>query len=169
MTCCGRSCVERQFIMSTTPKRKTSPFRDSINHKKPTRTPPELKARKRPEITMLISFRSKKNIPARVLHDSGCTTSIASERWIEELNVPFVTHKEQKEIQNFAGDIVEDCGWCYPFPITCQHGDHYSKETFEIGPMEDSCDLILPYWWIVKHKARGFANGGKISFESEEC
>jgi hypothetical protein len=118
---------------------------------------------------MIISFRGKKNIPARVLLDSGCTTPIASEKWIKEHNVPFVTHKEQKEIQNFAGHIVEDCGWCYTFPITSQHGDQYSKETFEIGPMEDSCDQMPPYWWIVKHKARIFAQRGKINFECEEC
>jgi hypothetical protein len=72
-------------------------------------------------------------------------------------------------MQNFAGDTVENCSWCYTFPITCQHGDHFSKETFEIGPMEDSCDLMLPYWWIFKHKSQGFADGGKITFESEEC
>jgi hypothetical protein len=64
---------------------------------------------------------------------------------------------------------VDDCGGCYTFPITCQHGDHYSKETFKIGLVEVSCDLMLPYWWIVTHKAKGFAVGGKISFESEEC
>jgi hypothetical protein len=34
--------------------------------------------------------------------------------------------------------------------------------------MEDSCDLILSYWWIIEHKAKGFADGGKISFESKE-
>jgi len=28
---------------------------------------------------------------------------------------------------------------------------------------------MLPYWWIVKHKAKGFTDGGKISFESTEC
>jgi hypothetical protein len=118
---------------------------------------------------VLISFRGKKNIPARVLLDSGCTTPIASEKWIEEHNVQFVTRKELKNIRNFAGDTVENYGWCYTFPITGQHGDHYSKETFEIGCMEDSYDVMLPYWWIVKYKARGFTDGGKISFESEEC
>jgi len=35
--------------------------------------------------------------------------------------------------------------------------------------MDDSCDLMLPYWWIVKHKAMGFTDGGIISFESKEC
>jgi len=68
-----------------------------------------------------------------------------------------------------AGDTVEDCGWWCTFPITCRHGDHYSKETFEIGAMEYSCNLMLPYWRIIKHKAKGFAAGGIICFESEEC
>jgi len=35
--------------------------------------------------------------------------------------------------------------------------------------MEDACDLMLPYWWIVKHKAKEFAEGRKISFENEQC
>jgi len=35
--------------------------------------------------------------------------------------------------------------------------------------MEDSCDLMLPYWWIVEPKGRGFEDGGRISFESKEC
>jgi len=103
------------------------------------------------------------------LLDSGCTTPIASEKWVEEHKIAFVACEEQKEIENFAGDTVENCGWCYTFPITCQHGNYYSKETFDISPMEDSCDLMLPFWWIVQHTAREFADGEKISFESEEC
>jgi hypothetical protein len=87
-----------------------------------------------------------------VLLDSGCTTRIVSEKWIEEHNVPFVTSKEQKEIQNFAGGTVEDCGWFFTFTITCHHGDHYSKETFEIGPKEDFRDLMVSNWWIVNIK-----------------
>jgi len=120
-------------------------------------------------VELLISFRGKKNIPARVLLDSGYNAPFASENWIKENNVPFVTLRELKDIQDFPGETVENCGWCYTFLITCQHGDHYSKETFEIGSMEDSCDLMLPYWWIVKHKAKGLADGGIISFESEQC
>jgi hypothetical protein len=116
-----------------------------------------------------ILFRGKTNIPARVLLYSGCTTPIISEKWIEEHDVPFVTRKGQKEIQNFTGETVQDCGWFYTFPMTCKHGDHYSKETFKIGPVEAICDLMLPYLWIVKHEAKGFADGGNISFESEEC
>jgi len=28
---------------------------------------------------------------------------------------------------------------------------------------------MLPYWCIAKHKAKGLADGGIVSFESEEC
>jgi hypothetical protein len=34
--------------------------------------------------------------------------------------------------------------------------------------MENSWNLEVPYWWIVKHKVKGFAEGGKIRFEREE-
>jgi hypothetical protein len=43
------------------------------------------------------------------------------------------------------------------------------KEPFEIGPMEDSCDIMLPYRWIGKYQVKVFAEGGNNSFESEEC
>ena len=145
-TSCGQSSVERQLIMSTSTQRKASPTSDSITPEELKQAPPEPRSSKSPQINMLILFRGRKDIPARVLHNSGCATPIASEKWIEEHNVPFLTHPEQKEIQNFAGDTVEDCRWCYSFPITCQHGDHYSKETFEIGLMEDSGNLMLSYW-----------------------
>ena len=168
-TRCGRSCIERQFNLSTTCKWNASPSSISIDYKILQQAPPEPKSGKRPQIRMLISYPGKKNIAARVVLDSWCTTPVASEKWIEQHIVQFVTRKKQKEIQNFARETVEDCSWCYTFSITCQHEDHYSKETFEIGPMEDSYDLMLPYWWMVKYEPKGFADEGKISFESEEC
>jgi len=49
------------------------------------------------------------NILARLPLDRGRTSPIASEKWIEEYNVPFVSGKEQMEILNFAGNTVEYC------------------------------------------------------------
>jgi len=96
--------------MSTSQNQKASPYSNSITLKKLKQAAPEPKSGRRPEMKMLISFGDKKNIPARVLLNSGCTTPIASEKWTEDHNVPFATSKEQNEIQNFAGDTVEDCG-----------------------------------------------------------
>jgi hypothetical protein len=146
MSRCGWSLVERQFIMSTSQNRTTSPSNNSCNDTRSIQAPPEPESGNRSEIIMLISCQWKKNIPARVLLISGCTTPIASQKWIEEHHVPFVTHKKQKAIHNCAGNTVEDCRWCYTYPNTCQQSDHYCNKTFEIGPMEDFYDLMLPCW-----------------------
>jgi len=161
----SRNAVHHEYLT----KMNGSAFQ-RFNHPKGSKqAPPEPKSRMGPEMMMLISIRGKKNIPARVLLDSGYATPIASQKQIEEHNVPFVSRNEQEEIQNFAEDTVDDCGWCYTFPITCQHGNHSSKETFKIGRMEESRNVMLQYWWIITHKAKGFADGGKFSFESAEC
>lgn len=109
-------------------------------------SPAEDMSDKGPQRKMLISVRGRKNIAARVLLGSGCTTPIASENWIDEHNVSYVTSTEQKAIQDFPRNTVEDCGRCFTFPITCQHGEHSSKDTFKIDLMEDSCDVRLPSW-----------------------
>jgi hypothetical protein len=57
--------------MGTSRKRKASPSGDLINRTQPKQAPLEPKIGKRPEIVMLISLRGSKNIPARVLLDSG--------------------------------------------------------------------------------------------------
>jgi hypothetical protein len=60
---------------------------------------------------------------------------------------------EPKIVENFNGQRIEGADWQNSFPITLQYESHYTKETFEIDPMHDSSDVILPYWWIVKHGA----------------
>jgi hypothetical protein len=54
-------------------------------------------------------------------------------------------------VDNLNQESVEDAGWQYTFPITLWYESHYTKESFEIGLMEDLSDIMLPYWWIVKH------------------
>jgi hypothetical protein len=73
--------------MSTSQNQKASPSSDSLNRKISKQAPPKPMTGKRPEITMLISFRGKKNIPTKGHLDSGCSTPIAKEKLIEEHNV----------------------------------------------------------------------------------
>jgi len=75
MTRCGQSFGKTQFTISTLHKRKVLPSSDSIKILK--QTPPEPKSGKRAEIVMIIWFRGKKDILARMLLDSRCTTPIA--------------------------------------------------------------------------------------------
>ncbi|KAF8534497.1 hypothetical protein BDD12DRAFT_643133, partial [Trichophaea hybrida] len=62
-------------------------------------------------------------------------------------------------------------GGQYTFPVTLWYESHYTKETFEIGPMEDSSDIMLPYWWMVKYGALSGVTeeNNKLQFTSKHC
>jgi hypothetical protein len=49
-------------------------------------------------------------------------------------------------VENFNGKRVQEAGWTYTFSVTLQYESHYSKEIIEIGQIEDSSDIVLPYW-----------------------
>ena len=82
-----------------------------------------------------------------------------------------VTRTESKIVKTFNGESVEGAGWQYTFPITLQYESHYTKETFEIGPIEDSSDIMLPYWWIIKYGALSgiTKENDKLQFTSKHC
>src|ERR1700731_1136524 len=125
----------------------------------------------RPTVRMFESFRDKKNVPVRVLLDTGCDTPMMSKQWADSHGVPLVTRTEPKIVENFNGERVEGAGWQYTFPVTVRYESHYTKETFKIGPMEDSSDIMLPYWWIVKHGALSGVTeeNNKLQFMSKHC
>ena len=68
-----------------------------------------------------------------------------------------------KIVKNLNGKRVEGAGWQYTFPVTLQYESHYTKETFKIDPIENSSDIILPYWWIIKHGALSGAKLEKVT------
>ena len=111
-------------------KRKAAASAPQSVPKKPKQQlPPEPKTGSRPTIRMFASFRDKKNIPVRVLLDTGCDTPMMSKQWADSHGVPLVTRTEPKIVENFNGERVEGAGWHYPFPVTLRYKSHYTKET----------------------------------------
>ncbi|KAF8241181.1 hypothetical protein K440DRAFT_575307 [Wilcoxina mikolae CBS 423.85] len=120
---------------------------------------------------MFALFKEKKNIVVRVHLDTGCDTPMMSKQWAETNGVPLVTRTEPNSVENFNSEIVEGAGLQYTFPVTLLYDNHYTQAIFEIGPMESATDIMLPYWWIVKHGAlRGITEeGDKLQFTSKHC
>jgi hypothetical protein len=112
-TCCDQSCVERQFtivVKQKNRKRKAVANTPSPEPKKSKQIPPEPKTGSRPTIDMFASFRDKKNIPVRVLLDTGCDTSMISKQWADSHGVLLVTQMEPKIVENFNRKRVEGVG-----------------------------------------------------------
>jgi len=63
--------------------------------------------------------------------------------------------EEKVGLRNFAGELFKGAGEAYSVPLLLRHKQHYTKEVFEIAPLEPGVDLFLPFWWIVKHALQG--------------
>jgi len=57
----------------------------------------------------------------------------------------------------------------YTEPLLLQHRMHYSREVFEVAPLEPGVDLFLPFWWIAKHPPQGAWDSEELRFSSHNC
>jgi transposase InsO family protein len=67
---------------------------------------------------------------------------------------------------------VEGAGEFYTAPIELQHKRHFTAEAFEVAPTSHDFDVILPFWWIIRHPPTGFTdsqNWRNMAFTSEGC
>jgi hypothetical protein len=62
-----------------------------------------------------------------------------------------VERAEPKIVENFVGKIEPEIGLAYTYPVRLQQRNHFSVESFEIGPTDSECDPILLFWRIPKH------------------
>jgi hypothetical protein len=92
----------------------------------------------------------------RVLGDTGSTVPIISEAFCAQKGIAFIERDHPKEIRNFNNEVVKGAGKYYTLPLLLQHRSHFTNDSFEVAPLDEDCDVILPYWWLAKHQPMGF-------------
>jgi hypothetical protein len=122
----------------------------------------------RPTVVMYLSGDDGKEIPVRTLVDTGVSCFTVSDRIVNKYNIPTVRRKKPVQVTNFEGVSVSSAGEEYTFPLLLRHKEHYDKQTFEVSPMEPSCDVVLPWWYLTKHKPSGLWES-ELEFNSEYC
>jgi len=168
----GHTPHNRVSILTVgTSKRKAESLGDEEPEAKRSRpdTPQPPKVGRRPILEFEVSVNGVNNfLKARVLPDTGSNTFIMSDRFAS--NVPKVQRDVPIPVSDFAGNIVPGIGQAFTVPVLLKYQEHYTKESFEIGPLDDELDLVLPYWWTVKHKPSGFLDGPeKVKFDNPRC
>jgi hypothetical protein len=123
----------------------------------------------RPIITSTLLLPNGIEVPVKVLLDWGSTVPVLSASVARKYSVPTWTREIPENIQSFAGDIVAEAGKEYSYPVVLQHQDHFTKDSYEIAPTGTDCDIILPWWWISKHRPRNQYSLEDIEFTSEYC
>jgi hypothetical protein len=153
------------FSCSIVGKRKAETL-ESPAKRVDVRPPPPISGG-RPLFTFDVHVGSKV-FKAATMPDSGATVCMANVNFINHYSVPKVKRDRPIRVHDFAGRIVPGVGAAFTFPLTINHGNHWSRESFEIGPLEDGIDLILPFWWLCKHKPAGFFEG-QLRFDDAYC
>ena len=98
----------------------------------------------RPIITMLLHLDRKKH-QIRVLLDTGCSIALLNSQTVEKLDITKKEYRRAHSIESYTGESVQGAGQFYTEPTLLQHRKHYSKEKFEISPMETDIDAFLPF------------------------
>jgi len=117
----------------------------------------------------MIHWKDKNSCRVCVLLDTGCSTPLISKQLIEKLSLPCLPYEQKIALRNFTGELVPGAGQEYTSPVILQHRQHYTREVFEVAPLEPEVDIFLPFWWIVQHLPQGAWDSGELRFNTPNC
>jgi hypothetical protein len=111
----------------------------------------------RPITTMIIEWadHGSHRLTVRTLLDTGCTTLLLSQACADRFHIPQIKRESKLKLHHFAGELIEGAGKAYSAPLPLRYRKHYTREVFEIAPLEPGVDVFLPFWWIAKHAPQG--------------
>ena len=107
--------------------------------------------------------------PIKVLLDTGCSIALINQKTVDKWGIQKKEHRKARTIESFTGATVSGAGQYYTKPLRLQHRKHFSREVFEISPMEEEIDVFLPFKWIEQHPPQGAWESKEIRFNSTGC
>src|ERR1700712_2354959 len=127
---------------------------------------------KRPIVPMKLSWiTSDSDVPVRVLLDPGANVPIISDDLVWRKRIPIVVRETPQKINNFTGEDDDTSGLAYTFSLILSCGQHYVQQSFEVSPLQDDHDIILPWWWSLKPPTAYLMTGKSedLVFNSHSC
>jgi len=97
--------------------------------------------------------RKKHQVKAQL--NTQCSVALINDKTTERLRLKKEKHRQVRRIENYTGERVAAAGRYYMKPLLLQHQRHYSKESFEVSPMDPEIDIFLPFSWIQEHPPQG--------------
>ena len=114
-----------------------------VLHKKQ-KLPIPLKLGARPIINIKLSWGDNPEINVRVMLDSGANVPVISQTLVGEYKIPVVLREREEIIAGYDGTESKGAGSAYTFACTLSLADHYTKESFEVSPLQDDHDILMP-------------------------
>ena len=101
----------------------------------------------------------KEGTRVRVLLDTGSSIPIIGEGLAKKIVVTIIRRKAAKQIRGFSGIEAPGAGECFTMPPELKHGEHRTIESFEVSQLCPEFNLLLPGWWILKHRPLAMLTG----------
>ena len=103
---------------------------------------------------MKLSWGDNPEINVRVMLDPGANVPVLYQSLVGEHKVPVVLQDRVEIIAGYDGTVGKGAGSAYTFACTRSLADHYTKETFEVSPLQDDHDILILWWWTLQHPIR---------------
>ena len=100
----------------------------------------------RPIINMKLSWEGNPEINVRVMLDLRANVLVLSQSLVEQHKVPGVLRERAEIMAGYDGAKGKGVGSAYTFACTLSPADHYTKESFEVSPLQDVHDILMPWW-----------------------
>ena len=182
-TRCHRGCVDRQSIMSKCKFQKEfarhveEPFLPHLvpeleMKKKKQKLPPPPVIGRRPFLEMKLSWVGSPEIVVRTMLVCRANVPVVLQALVEVYKIPGVLRSHACGIATFDGQLSNsNAGQTYIQSYTLRVEDHHTRETFEIAPLQDDHDILLPWWWIITHPMQYVLTGkeSNLKFDSPKC
>ena len=118
------------------------------------------------------SYDGSPEIVVRTMLDCGANVPVVSQALVEVYKIPRVLRSHACGIVTFDGQLSNsNAGWAYTQSWTLRVAAHHTRETFEIAPLQDDHDILLPWWWIIMHPTQYVLTGNEsdLNFDSPKC
>ena len=95
---------------------------------------------------MRLSWDGSPEIVVRTMLDCGANVPVVSQVLVETYKIPGVLRSHAHGIVTFDSQLSQsNAGRAYTQSCTLRVGAHHSRETFEIAPLQDDHDILLPW------------------------
>ena len=104
--------------------------------------------------------------------DCGANVPVISQSFVDMHKVPGVLRSHAHGLTMANGsESATIATRAYSHACTLRCGNHFSRESFEISPLQSAHEILLPWWWIITHPTKYGLTGKDIDmkFHSLKC
>ena len=105
----------------------------------------------------------------RFMLDCGATVPILNKDYVWKHKIPTVIRAKPQHVRDVAGRLIEGAGDRYSLPLVMRLGHHQEELAWEVGPIEDGVDGVIPIGWLTQHNPDIDWEKGTLKWRSTYC